>query len=45
MIRLLLSRGAHLDLRDREHHGTPLAWAEYHHHAPAARLLREQGAQ
>jgi len=40
MIRLLLSRGARLDLRDREHHGTPLDWAEYHHHVAAARLLR-----
>jgi ankyrin repeat protein len=45
MIRLLLSRGARLDLRDREHHGTPLAWAEYHRHAPAARLLRSYVVQ
>jgi ankyrin repeat protein len=40
MIRLLLSRGARLDLRDREHHGTPLGWAQYFRHPAAARLLR-----
>jgi ankyrin repeat protein len=40
MIRLLLSRGARLDLRDREYHGTPLGWAQHFHHPAAARLLR-----
>jgi ankyrin repeat protein len=44
MIRLLVSRGARLDLRDREHGGTPLGWADYHKHEKAAAFLRERGA-
>jgi ankyrin repeat protein len=44
MIQLLVSRGARLDLRDREHGGTPLGWAEYHKHEKAAAFLRELGA-
>jgi ankyrin repeat protein len=42
VIRLLLSHGARLDLRDREHDGTPLDWANYFHHARVARLLRDR---
>jgi ankyrin repeat protein len=40
MIRLLLSRGARLDLKDKEHHGTPFDWAMYFKRPHAARLLR-----
>jgi ankyrin repeat protein len=40
MIRLLLARGARLDLRDATHHATPLDWAEYHQQAAAAEVLR-----
>jgi len=42
MIRLLLSHAARLDLRDREHNGTPLDWAQFFHHARVARLLRDR---
>jgi ankyrin repeat protein len=40
MIRLLLARGARVDLRDREYDATPVGWAEYHHHAKAVALVR-----
>ncbi len=39
---LLLSRGARLDLRDREYSGTPLGWAEHHGHRTAAAFLRRR---
>jgi len=39
MIRLLLARGARVDLRDDVHHATPLGWAEYFHHLQAAAYL------
>jgi ankyrin repeat protein len=42
MLKLLLARGASLDLRDREYHGTPTGWAEYHGHTKAAAFLRAQ---
>jgi ankyrin repeat protein len=41
MIRLLLSHGARLDLKDAEHDGMPLNWAVYHRHERAAALLRK----
>ena len=45
IVRLLLSHGARLDLRDHEHNATPLGWAEYQHHARLARLLRSHGGR
>jgi hypothetical protein len=45
MMKLLLSRGATLDLRDREYRGTPVGWAEYHKHETAAAFLRTMGAR
>jgi ankyrin repeat protein len=45
MIRLLLSHGAQLDLRDTEHHGTPFDWAVYHGHPRAAGLLRKRAGR
>jgi ankyrin repeat protein len=44
MIRLLLSAGARLDLKDKDHDSTPLGWAEYHKHERAVRFLKAQGA-
>lgn len=45
IIRLLLQRGARLDLRDREHNGTPLGWAAHHGHAKIVRFFRAKGAR
>jgi ankyrin repeat protein len=45
MIRLLLSHGAQLDLKDTEHHGTPFDWAVYHGHRRAAGLLRRRAGR
>jgi ankyrin repeat protein len=45
MIRLLLSHGAQLDLRDTVHHGTPFDWAVYHGHQRAAGLLRKRAGR
>ena len=39
MIRALLAAGADPASRDAEHHGTPLAWAEYARQADAIQLL------
>jgi hypothetical protein len=44
MMKLLLSRGAGLDLRDLEYHGTPVGWADYHQHEKAASWLRARAA-
>jgi ankyrin repeat protein len=44
MIRLLLSAGARLDLRDKDHDSTPLGWAEYHKHERAVQFLKARGA-
>jgi ankyrin repeat protein len=44
VVRLLIERGARLDLRDRIHNGTPLGWALHGARAEMARLLREHGA-
>jgi ankyrin repeat protein len=43
IIRLLLARGARMDLRDREHHATPLGWAQYHHLKRVVRFFRSRG--
>jgi ankyrin repeat protein len=43
MIQLLLSSGARLDLKDREHHSTPVGWAAYHHHRRAVAHLKARG--
>ena len=45
VVRLLLSKGARLDLRDREHNGTPLGWADYHHHTKLVEFLRRHGGR
>jgi ankyrin repeat protein len=45
MIRLLLSRGARLDLKDKEHDGTALDWAVYHKHDRAAAFIKARGGQ
>lgn len=45
VVQLLLSRGARLDLRDREHDGTPLGWAKHFHHARVAQLLHSRGGR
>jgi ankyrin repeat protein len=39
-VRLLVERGARLDVRDTIHHGTPLGWAEYGQRAEIAAYLR-----
>jgi ankyrin repeat protein len=41
MIGFLAGRGARTNLKDREHHATPLGWAEYFKHRRAAALLRK----
>ena len=43
MMRLLLAWGARLDLRDKEHDGTPLGWAAYPRQKKAAALLKAAG--
>jgi ankyrin repeat protein len=45
IVRLLLSRGARLDLRDREYNGTPLGWAAHHHHGILIEFLRRRGGR
>ena len=44
VVRLLIERGARLDLRDRLYGGTPLGWALHGQRTEMARLLREHGA-
>jgi ankyrin repeat protein len=44
MLRLLLSRGARLDLKDKEFHSTPLGWASYHKQVRAVTYLKQTGA-
>jgi ankyrin repeat protein len=39
-IKLLIQLGADPTIRDGEHHGTPLNWAEYNHQPEAADYLR-----
>lgn len=40
MIRLLLSSGARLDLKDKTFDDTPIGWAAHHKHERAVRFLR-----
>jgi ankyrin repeat protein len=44
VVRLLLERGARLDIKDRIHNSTPLGWALYSERAELADFLRAQGA-
>ncbi|HEY2296067.1 MAG TPA: ankyrin repeat domain-containing protein [Thermoanaerobaculia bacterium] len=42
VVRLLVERGARLDIKDILHQGTPLGWAEYAGRAAIAEYLRER---
>jgi ankyrin repeat protein len=44
VVRLLIERGALLDIKDTIYHGTPLGWAEYCEKPEIAAFLREKGA-
>jgi ankyrin repeat protein len=44
VVRLLVERGARLDIRDKIYEGTPLGWAEYGNQPAIAGFLRERGA-
>jgi hypothetical protein len=44
MVRLLVERGARLDIRDRVYDGTPLGWAIHCEKPAIAEYLRERGA-
>ena len=44
VVRLLVERGARLDVKDTIYEGTPLDWAVYGKRTEAARFLREKGA-
>jgi ankyrin repeat protein len=44
VVRLLVERGARLDLKDTIHQGTPLGWAEYGGQKEIAEYLRAHGA-
>jgi ankyrin repeat protein len=44
VVKLLVDRGARLDIRDTIHHGTPLGWAKYCHQPEIAAFLKETGA-
>ncbi|RPJ51291.1 MAG: ankyrin repeat domain-containing protein, partial [Acidobacteria bacterium] len=45
VVRLLVERGARLDIRDTIYQGTPLGWAEYLGQTEIAEYLRAQGGQ
>lgn len=42
VVRLLVERGARLDVKDMVHHGTPLGWAIYGGHEAIAEYLKKQ---
>jgi ankyrin repeat protein len=44
VVRLLVERGARLDIRDTVYQGTPLGWANYGGRTTIADYLRKQGA-
>lgn len=44
VVKLLIERGAWLDIRDTIHQGTPLGWAEYCDRPAIASYLRSKGA-
>jgi ankyrin repeat protein len=43
LVRLLVERGARLDIKDTIYEGKPLAWAEYGGHTAIAEYLRSTG--
>jgi ankyrin repeat protein len=45
VVRLLVERGARLDVQDTIHQGTPLGWAVYAGHVEIERYLRAHGAK
>jgi ankyrin repeat protein len=45
VVRLLVERGARLDIKDTIYEGTPLGWARYGGRTDIAEYLRAQGAQ
>jgi hypothetical protein len=45
VVRLLVERGARLDIRDTDHHGTPLDWAIYGKRTAIAEYLRDRAAR
>ncbi len=45
VVRLLVERGARLDIRDTIYEGTPLGWAEHGGRAEIAAYLRSRGAK
>src|SRR5207244_7987680 len=45
VVRLLVERGARLDIRDTLYHGTPLGWAIHCEKPEIAEYLRARGAQ
>jgi ankyrin repeat protein len=44
VVRLLVERGARLDIKDRIYDGTPLGWAMYGERTEIAEYLRAHGA-
>ena len=44
IVRMLVERGARLDIKDTIYEATPLGWAVYGGHAPIAEYLRAHGA-
>ena len=44
VVRLLVERGARLDIHDTVYHATPLGWADYGGRTEIAAYLRERGA-
>lgn len=45
VVKLLIDKGARLDIKDTIHQGTPLGWAEYFNRAEIAAYLRKKGAK
>jgi len=45
VVRLLVERGARLDIKDTAYQGTPLGWAEHGGRKEIAEYLREQGGR
>jgi ankyrin repeat protein len=45
VVRLLVERGARLDIKDTVYQGTPLGWAEYGGQVEIAKYLRAHGAR
>jgi ankyrin repeat protein len=44
VVKVLVNRGARLDIKDTIHHGTPLGWAKYCDRPQIAEYLRTMGA-